>query len=167
MMHRRIRDSPRLLLVLVAGGLVLFELLHRVIGVAQAVSSIVLGLFFLPILVIGTVGTITLVLQDPEGLGHAIRYTFAFLSLTVVFFAVLFAELGVMNNVSGRETHDFWTGLYFSVSTLTTLGYGDVFPMPESRMVAAIEALTGYVLLGLVVATAFTHLSHRSVGRRR
>jgi ion channel len=62
---------------------------------------------------------------------------------------------------------NFWIGLYFSVSTLTTVGDGDFFPMPQTRLVAAIEALTGYVLLGLAVATAFTPLSHRSAARRR
>ena len=85
----------------------------------------------------------------------------------MVFFSVLFTELGLVDSMSGRETNDFGTCLYFSVSTLTTLGYGDFFPTPEARMVAAIEAFTGYVLLGLVVGTAFTHLSHRSAGRRR
>ena len=166
MRRGRILNSPRLLLGLLVSGLVLFELLHRVIGVPEQVSSIVLGLFFLPIVVVGALGTMALVLEDPIGLGHSIRYTIAFLFLTVVFFAVLFAELGLVDSLSGRETHNFWTGLYFSVSTLTTVGYGDFFPMPETRLVAAVEALTGYVLLGLAVATAFTHLSHRSAARR-
>lgn len=55
----------------------------------------------------------------------------------------------------GAVIHDFMIGLYFSVSTFTTLGYGDFVPTPETRVVASVEALSGYVLLGLIVASAF------------
>jgi voltage-gated potassium channel Kch len=126
----------------------------------------VLSFLFLPILVSGIVTTISMVLGDPEGLGHVLRYTFAFLVLTIVFFAVLYAELGVGQVEGGVVTHDFMIGLYFSVSTFTTLGYGDFVPTPEARVVASVEALSGYVLLGLIVASAFALLSQRSSRRR-
>lgn len=41
--------------------------------------------------------------------------------------------------------------IYFSIVTWTTLGYGDFQPPPEIRMVAAVEAMLGYVFLGLLV----------------
>jgi hypothetical protein len=44
--------------------------------------------------------------------------------------------------------------LYFSTITLTTVGYGDFIPATSlGRFFAAIEALIGYVLLGLFLAT--------------
>jgi voltage-gated potassium channel Kch len=162
----RLLANPRLGLVGVVVGMALFETLHHFFKLPEAVSAVILSLLFLPILVSGIVTTISMVLADPEGLGHVLRYTFAFLVLTIVFFAMLYAELGVVEAEGGAVTHDFLMGLYFSVSTFATLGYGDFVPTPEARVVASVEALSGYVLLGLIVASAFALLSHRSSRRR-
>lgn len=44
----------------------------------------------------------------------------------------------------------FVQSIYFSVITITTLGYGDITPVTETaRLLTAIEALSGIVLLGL------------------
>jgi hypothetical protein len=40
---------------------------------------------------------------------------------------------------------------YFSVVTWTTLGYGDFQPLPDFRLLAAFQALVGYVFLGVIV----------------
>jgi len=43
--------------------------------------------------------------------------------------------------------------LYFSLVTLTTVGYGDVVPLSgEARMLAALEAVTGVVYIAITVA---------------
>ncbi len=52
------------------------------------------------------------------------------------------------------ETPTFSDSLYFSIVTFTTLGYGDFQPSPDLRLVSAIQALSGYVFLGFVVAVA-------------
>lgn len=38
--------------------------------------------------------------------------------------------------------------LYFSAETFTTLGYGDVVPHGDLRLLAGIEALNGLLLIG-------------------
>ena len=45
----------------------------------------------------------------------------------------------------------FETSLYFSIVTFTTLGYGDFQPQPDMRLLAATQAILGYIYLGLVV----------------
>lgn len=54
-------------------------------------------------------------------------------------------------------------GLYFSIVTWTTLGYGDYQPKPELRLVAASQAVFGYLFLGLIVGSVSNLLgrSHR------
>ena len=44
--------------------------------------------------------------------------------------------------------------LYFSYVTFTTVGYGDMSPIGLCRGLAAAEAVTGYILLGMFVAAA-------------
>jgi hypothetical protein len=46
---------------------------------------------------------------------------------------------------------------YFSITTYTTLGVGDLFPHGPLRIVAGIEALNGFVLIGW--SASFTYLS--------
>lgn len=48
---------------------------------------------------------------------------------------------------------DALTPLYFSFVTLTTLGYGDIFPVsPGARMFTVLEAITGQIFLVVLVA---------------
>ncbi len=43
--------------------------------------------------------------------------------------------------------------LYYSLVTMTTLGYGDIIPVsPSARMFAAVQALTGQLYLAVLVA---------------
>jgi hypothetical protein len=47
--------------------------------------------------------------------------------------------------------------LYFSAETYTTLGYGDVLPHGDLRLLAGLEALNGMLLIGWTAS--FTFLS--------
>ncbi|MHA6289462.1 ion channel [Maricaulis sp. CAU 1757] len=51
------------------------------------------------------------------------------------------------------EFPDMETALYYSVSTFTTLGQGDVVLQPPWRLVGALEAFVGFLMLGW--STAF------------
>jgi hypothetical protein len=45
------------------------------------------------------------------------------------------------------------TIIYFSFTTLTTLGYGDILPnSPSARTVAILEAITGVLYIAILVA---------------
>jgi len=50
---------------------------------------------------------------------------------------------------------DFNTALYFSAVTYATIGYGDVVPPPEWRLLAVTEGLTGVLMLGWSSAMVF------------
>lgn len=79
---------------------------------------------------------------------------------TICVFAAFHANAGVFcatdicGSASGRFHYDFATAIYFSIVTFTTLGYGDFQPNPALRLLAAIQALFGYLYLGLFVGAA-------------
>lgn len=53
---------------------------------------------------------------------------------------------------------DFNTAFYFSAVTYATIGFGDVVPPPEWRLVAVIQGLTGVLMLGWSSALVFAEL---------
>ncbi len=50
--------------------------------------------------------------------------------------------------VSAGAFADFETALYFSTSTFATVGFGDVAPAPEWRLLAAMEGVAGFLIIG-------------------
>ncbi|MEO0550159.1 MAG: ion channel [Pseudomonadota bacterium] len=60
-------------------------------------------------------------------------------------YALLYMALGLFENVEAA--------LYFSTTTFTTVGFGDIFLDPDWRMLAAAESANGFLLIGW--STAF------------
>ena len=52
--------------------------------------------------------------------------------------------------------------LYYSIVTLTSLGYGDIVPASgPAQMIAILEAMTGYVMLGGLLSIFSTKIARR------
>ena len=69
-----------------------------------------------------------------------------------------FMVLGIEDS-QGIHVHDLAVAFYFSVVTITTLGYGDYHPHGWSLLFSATEALIGYVLLGMTVGIIVSYLA--------
>ncbi|MFH1829645.1 MAG: potassium channel family protein [Pseudomonadota bacterium] len=85
-----------------------------------------------------------------------------------MFFAFFYAGLDVMRpdaiNFSGanvQDLGDFSDYLYFSYTTLTTTGFGDIVPVrPVARLLAYMETVIGSMYLVIVVASLVSiHIS--------
>ena len=76
----------------------------------------------------------------------------------VVLFSVLYAFCGV-----DYGKYDNWIGpFYYSVVTITTLGYGDVVPAtPVARIITICEVLIGYILLGGLLSIFTNKMARR------
>ena len=70
---------------------------------------------------------------------------YSFVSLALKYYEEGIVCLGV-------PTKDFITSLYFSIVTVTTLGYGDCYPSESTRFYAALQAIHGVVMFGTVIA---------------
>ena len=78
-------------------------------------------------------------------------------ALNIFCCAMFHFQLGLKDTTCVEEAGcslDFRDALYFSIVTFTTLGFGDFQPVPETRLLAAFQALTGYLYLGLGIGIA-------------
>ncbi len=73
----------------------------------------------------------------------------------VVYFLVA-DHLG-LGSFGGTLEHHFGDYLYFSTSTYSSLGYGDIYPLGGLRIMAGIETVTGLVMIGW--SASFTYLA--------
>lgn len=70
------------------------------------------------------------------------------------------------------EGEDFFDSIYFTIITVTTVGYGDVTPKtPEGKITAIITIVSGFVLLGMLAGSLTEMLVEgqirRILGRRK
>ena len=75
---------------------------------------------------------------------------------------VYYTRLGLVIASDEQVIYPSWRdALYFSVVTFTTLGYGDLIPREEYRLVAAFQAIFGYLSLGALVGMLVTVFNRR------
>jgi hypothetical protein len=55
---------------------------------------------------------------------------------------------------------DFSTAFYYSATSYSTVGYGDVIPDESWRIVGAIEAVTGILMFGWSTGVLFSVVNH-------
>lgn len=78
--------------------------------------------------------------------------TITIVLMLIVGFAGFYRFAGIVDASSRNVTSNPIDCLYFSIVTFTTLGYGDFYPVPEARLIAAFEAIIGYVSLAALIA---------------
>ncbi len=81
------------------------------------------------------------------------RIALAFL-LVIFGFALSYYFLGGLREGPGESgsKQSFWNDVYFSVVTISSLGYGDIVPTGYARVLSASEVLLGLAFMGIIVA---------------
>ncbi|MBU1992324.1 MAG: pentapeptide repeat-containing protein [Patescibacteria group bacterium] len=75
------------------------------------------------------------------------------MGVTMLVFGFAFSSEAIRSTHTG-QMGDLWHGIYFSIVTFTTLGYGDWHPLGSFQYVAAAEAILGAVLIALFTVVA-------------
>lgn len=100
---------------------------------------------------------IVLIAALQKALGDAIRGRIALFtaaSAVLLIYAASLAILDAERGHSGAKIKDFGAALWWSFTTVTTVGYGDISPVTGTgRLVAVALMLGGISLVGIVTAT--------------
>lgn len=84
----------------------------------------------------------------------SLKWGLAFVLLIPLFaFSYSIMPVGSFNCYDGT----FWNGIYYSVVTITTLGFGDVYPtLWYARLFTSLEVLSGVVIIGFFLNAVAT-----------
>ena len=139
-------------LALVVVGWLIFRLLkyfgYGVFGILSFIIIVTLGFLLI---------SIRNVRYKHESLGVFLSDMGIIITITILAFAGAYST----HSVSDSDYFDergvpkeltFSEGVYFSIVTLSTLGYGDIVPRGVFRVFAATEALLGFLYLGIFVS---------------
>ncbi len=67
-------------------------------------------------------------------------------------------KVGGFGSIDGPRGHDFGDAFYFSLSSYTTLGIGDLFPSGALRLISGVEALNGLVMVGWTASMTYLYM---------
>lgn len=76
----------------------------------------------------------------------------------VVLYAVVFLfveEYTQLGSIEGPAGYTFSDALYFSITSYTTLGIGDLYPTGAIRLLSGVEALNGLVMVGWTASMTY------------
>ena len=84
-------------------------------------------------------------------------------SLWILLLIFLFALIYTYVAIDYGEHRTWFSGIYYSVVTITTLGYGDVLPASfVGQVVAIAEVISGYVMLGGLISIFSNKVARRA-----
>ncbi|GMA23280.1 hypothetical protein GCM10025864_10390 [Luteimicrobium album] len=148
------RRQRRALVVTFAAAVVVVGLSYAFLPEADADG--IANIFVTAMLLVTLVSTLARVLRHPRVTLQTIAGALSAYLLVGMTFSTVFAVvswLGPHPFFAGGGSEDLRAFQYFSFSTLTTTGYGDLAPLnPAGRGLANMESLTGQIFLATLVA---------------
>lgn len=96
------------------------------------------------------------IMASPRDIGEFANF---FINLLITFTVINLSINTLHNNLNLGRAFNFGSGfreiidaLYFSVITVTTVGYGDIIPQTVlARIIVSLECLTSYLMLGIMI----------------
>jgi uncharacterized protein YjbI with pentapeptide repeats len=73
--------------------------------------------------------------------------------ILMIGFGFIFSRNAIQSSYTG-QMGDLWHGIYFSIVTFTTLGYGDWHPLGAFQYLASFEAVLGSIFIALFTVIA-------------
>ena len=90
-------------------------------------------------------------------LGGAMISHLIHIGLYAVAYLALEYQFGV-GAIEGPDSGNVNDAIYFSIVCYTTLGFGDIYPSGELRLLSGIEALNGLVMVTWTASMTYLHM---------
>ena len=101
----------------------------------------------------------------------AVRAQFIILALAYAFAWVFFLALATLQaerEAAGANIVTFGDSIWWAIVTITTVGYGDLYPVtPPGRFYAVLLMAGGIAIVGTASATIISYLNERVAGLRQ
>jgi voltage-gated potassium channel len=100
-------------------------------------------------------------LREPVSVRNAVR------TIVVATLAIVVAGGVAMRFLDHHEYSSIWLGMWWSLQTVTTVGYGDVTPTTApGKLVGALVMLQGIALLSIITAAITSSFVARATAER-
>ena len=130
-------------------GVTLVVILFLPLNRQGSIPLLLIGLVALTALVVWQIRAVT---TSPSPRLRAAESLATSIPLYIVLFAVSHATMSSWDADAFTEPLDRTDALYFTITTLATVGFGDIAPVSQfRRIVVMVQMVTGLVLLGLVI----------------
>lgn len=91
--------------------------------------------------------------------GRSLTRWFSCVLLLILFYAIVYSFV----EIDYGEYPTWFSGVYYSIVTITTLGYGDVLPASLAGQIVAIaEVISGYLMLGGLLSIFSNKMARRA-----
>lgn len=88
------------------------------------------------------------------------RFRQLLVALLILAILLGFAIVPVESKAANAHIHTWFDGVYWSVTTLTTVGYGDIVPVTVTGRVYALGLqLIGAIMFGLIIAMISSYVN--------
>lgn len=167
-MNKTLTATGLLLVFVLMGGLftTLLEMVPS--GWPRVAAGLIVGVAFVAVFFTLLITRLREMLAGKGKIWVHLVLTGVHVLLLILGFAGAYQSVGLLDSTTpeAQVTHSFLTSVYYSVVTFTTLGYGDFYPRGLGRALAALEALTGYLVLGILASSGVSILNpHTQAGK--
>jgi len=136
------------------------SILRMIYWICIIISSVLpffdIGIYIVPIILIFmlglTVNTIPIsIAWGKETYGNMLLQSVVNIIFSIFIYSIFYLKNGLI--INGRVSDiDLNTAIYFSGTTWTTVGYGDISASENIRLLTTVEALNGYLAMAILIA---------------
>jgi len=150
-----------------------FDILDRGFALGAFLIALIISFFAWPeltviLIILGyyfSFAIVASIIGESSGCHHqALKVYGLILIIIITIFAVIYWRYGLIHNGQHVDI-SFLTSIYFSITTWTTLGYGDFSPVERIRHITSVQAILGYVSLGVLITLASGYLNNLATNR--
>lgn len=97
-------------------------------------------------------GAFIFLIEDVPMRWHIVSFIVAVVVFGIAYWLLTPCGHGIGQNLESLPDITFLKSIYFSVITVSSLGYGDMHPVGYSKALACIEVLMGLAMIGIMIA---------------